>query len=179
MITITVSNDECLPKEAAQQMADAIHLLLNTNGIGNVVKYHSDSTAKCSDDAYFDLQKQKVQIKVVRHGKRDKNHTQNTVKTGVLGRVVHCKREPYDVYIGRGKCPRTGKDEGWGNPFSIGKDGDREAVIEKYEAWIRKQQGLLKQLHTLKGKVLGCWCAPKACHGDVLVKLIEEVYGPC
>jgi len=26
-------------------------------------------------------------------------------------------------------------------------------------------------LPELRGKVLGCWCAPKACHGDVLVSL--------
>jgi len=85
------------------------------------------------------------------------------------GKVVHCKREAYDVYIGR---PGP-----WGNPFSIGKDGTREEVIQKYEAWIRKQPELLAQLHTLKGKVLGCWCAPKACHGDVLLKLLKEVEG--
>ncbi len=40
--------------------------------------------------------------------------------------VVHCKRKTYDVYIGR-----PGK---WGNPFEIGKDGNRAEVIEKYEA---------------------------------------------
>ena len=93
------------------------------------------------------------------------------------GKVVHCKREPYDVYIGRGKCPRTGKTSIWYNKFHIGKDGTREEVIEKHEAWIRKQPKLLAQLHTLKGKVLGCWCKPKACHGDTLLRLIEEFGG--
>ena len=78
--------------------------------------------------------------------------------------VVHCKREKYDVYIGR--------PEKWGNPFSIGKDGTREEVIAKYRTWITKGDGkhLLKDLHELKGKTLGCWCAPKACHGDILTE---------
>lgn len=44
-------------------------------------------------------------------------------------KIVHCKKEPYDIYIGR-----PGK---WGNPFTIGKDGTREEVIVKYEEWIR------------------------------------------
>ncbi len=68
-------------------------------------------------------------------------------------KVVHCKREKYDVYIGR-----PGK---WGNPFSIGKDGTREDVIKKYEEWIRNNSKLLNDLHELKGKILSCWCGLK------------------
>jgi len=83
-------------------------------------------------------------------------------------KVVHCKREPYDVYIGR--------PSKWGNPFSIGigKDGTREEVIEKYREWIQNQPELLAQLSELRGKTLGCWCAPQACHGDVLVELANN-----
>jgi hypothetical protein len=83
-----------------------------------------------------------------------------------MARVVHCKKEKYDVYIGR--------PSKWGNPFTIGKDGTREEVIEKYETWIQTQPDLLSSLHELKGKTLACWCAPQACHGDVLVKLANE-----
>jgi hypothetical protein len=81
-------------------------------------------------------------------------------------KVVHCKREPFDVYIGR--------PSKWGNPFEIGKDGTREQVIALYEAWIKTQPDLMKALPELEGKILGCWCHPKACHGDVLIKLITE-----
>jgi hypothetical protein len=81
-------------------------------------------------------------------------------------RVVNIKEEGYDVYIGRGSQ--------WGNPFSIGKDGNRKEVITKYLDWIMGKPELLKQLVTLKGKRIGCWCKPKDCHGDVLVALIEE-----
>ncbi|RLC97002.1 MAG: hypothetical protein DRI46_13355 [Chloroflexi bacterium] len=79
--------------------------------------------------------------------------------------VVHCKRDEYDVYIGR-----PGK---WGNPFSSGKDGTRSQVIEKYREWIKQQPELMDSLHELEGKVLGCWCKPKACHGDVLLSLLR------
>ena len=80
-------------------------------------------------------------------------------------KVVHCKRAPYDVYIGR-----PGK---WGNPFEIGKDGTREEVIAKYETYIMNKPELLADLHELKGKVLGCYCKPLACHGDILAQLAE------
>ena len=82
-------------------------------------------------------------------------------------RVVHCKKEQFDVYIGR--------PSKWGNPFKIGKDGSREDVIQKYRQWILAKPQLMAQLSTeLKGKTLGCWCKPSACHGDVLAELADE-----
>jgi hypothetical protein len=80
--------------------------------------------------------------------------------------AVHCKKDQYDVYIGR--------PSKWGNPFAIGRDGSRDEVVEKYEAWVKTQPDLMGSLHELKGKILGCWCHPKACHGDVLSKLANK-----
>ncbi len=88
--------------------------------------------------------------------------------------VVHCKKEPYDVYIGR-PVPRSRlKASVWGNPFVIGKDGTREEVMEKYRAWLLSNTELLKRLPELKGKVLGCWCAPEACHGNILSEMANR-----
>lgn len=81
-------------------------------------------------------------------------------------KVVHCKREKYDVYIGRGSK--------WGNPFIIKRHGNREEVISKYKAYIMSRPDLIKSLPELKEKVLGCWCKPLACHGDILVQMIED-----
>ena len=80
-------------------------------------------------------------------------------------KVVHCKKDRYDVYIGR--------PSKWGNPFVIGQDGDRQEVVAKYEEWIKTQPHLLACLHELKGKTLGCYCSPLACHGDVLARLAD------
>lgn len=80
--------------------------------------------------------------------------------------VVNIKKEVYEVYIGRGSK--------WGNPFKIGVDGNRQEVIKKYTKWIITQPELMSSLNELDGKILGCYCAPKACHGDVLVYLIER-----
>ena len=90
--------------------------------------------------------------------------------------VVHCKKETYDVYIGR--------PSKWGNPFSHLKKSTkakylvdtREESIEAYKKWITEGEGkhLLNDLHELKGKTLGCWCKPKSCHGDVLAELVSK-----
>lgn len=85
-----------------------------------------------------------------------------------MTKVVNLRHEFYDVRI----C-RPGQ---WGNPFHIGRDGTREEVIEKYREWILTRPKLLIQLQFLKGKRLGCVCAPLACHGDVLVELVEGVF---
>lgn len=80
-----------------------------------------------------------------------------------MPQVVHCKRKPYDVYIGR--------PSKWGNPFVIGRDGTRKEVIEMYRTWIwlEPQTRLREEARRqLRGKVLGCFCAPQACHGDIL-----------
>lgn len=83
-------------------------------------------------------------------------------------KVVNLHKDSYDVYIGRGSK--------WGNPFVIGKDGTREEVVNKYEKWILTQPKLLNDLPELYGKTLGCFCHPKACHGDILVRLTREKY---
>ena len=75
--------------------------------------------------------------------------------------------EPYDVYIGR--------PSQWGNPFVIGLDGTREEVIEKYRIWLMSQPELIeKAKEELKGKRLACWCAPLACHGDILSEIANN-----
>ena len=58
------------------------------------------------------------------------------------------------LYIGRGSK--------WGNPFRIGPDGDRTAVIAKYERWLADQHQLLRALDKLRGRDLVCFCAPLA-----------------
>lgn len=84
----------------------------------------------------------------------------------MMTKVVHRNKDDYDVYIGR--------PSKWGNPFVIGKDGTRKEVLEKYRQYILNNKELYDSLMELDGKILGCWCKPKSCHGDVLVELIEQ-----
>jgi hypothetical protein len=73
------------------------------------------------------------------------------------------------VYIGRGSK--------WGNPFRIGRDGDRAAVIVMYERWLADQHHLLRALDELCSRDLICFCAPRACHGDLLLRLANTTRG--
>lgn len=88
-------------------------------------------------------------------------------------RVVNIRKEEYDVYIGRGS--------GWGNPFVIGKDGNREEVINKFlDLMLERMSGSerefwLGELEKLEGKTLGCFCSPLPCHGDVIVSLFSAL----
>ena len=87
-----------------------------------------------------------------------------------------------DVYIGRceGKTyPQTLRngERCWGNPFVVGKHGERGECVEKFRELIKTdiKAGRLSvaDLAALHGKTLGCFCAPNKCHGDVLEAAAE------
>ena len=62
----------------------------------------------------------------------------------------------------------------YGNPFRIGVDGDRAAVIAMYRALLRTKPALVLKIRTeLKGALLECWCAPEACHADVIAAVAD------
>jgi hypothetical protein len=103
-----------------------------------------------------------------------------------MGKVVNIYLDPYDIYIGRKSI--------WGNPYTVKlsrvpgtqRVASSKDAIRLYEEWLRQQPELLKQLPNLRGKTLGCFCAPKGgvgiekgtplfCHGQILLKLIEEM----
>lgn len=73
---------------------------------------------------------------------------------------------PEDVYIGR--------PSEWGNPFKMGPNQSREDVIQKYQEYIESTPGMLEKIRKLKGKNLVCFCSPKPCHGDILLKLANK-----
>jgi Domain of unknown function (DUF4326) len=66
------------------------------------------------------------------------------------------------VYVGRGSQ--------WGNPFKIGQHGTREEVIAKFKAEILPKLDVT----FLRNKDLVCWCAPLACHADLLLEKANE-----
>lgn len=111
----------------------------------------------------------------------------------------------FDVYIGRAtrraRDPRCHADALFCNPFPTSKTRTREEAIDLFEVLMRMRLGLpvgptvlegqahavmkgdvamgpgfwREELRKLAGKRLGCWCHPKTCHGDVLVRLLGEV----
>ena len=107
-------------------------------------------------------------------------------------RVVHVKKDPFDVYIGRVNKRANLRGSVWANPFRIGaahpetvEPITRKDAIELYKEWIVRGEGryLLRRLGELEGETLGCWCAraggvgahdPLICHGQILLLLLEH-----
>lgn len=91
-----------------------------------------------------------------------------------MTKVVNINHEPYDILICRGTK--------WGNPYTFleGKTlaqykvESREEAIQKYKEYILNSPSLLADLHELEGKILGCYCRPRRCHGDVLIEIIKS-----
>lgn len=90
-----------------------------------------------------------------------------------MNRVINIRKEHNEnaVYIGRGSK--------WGNPYRIDVHGTRNEVIRMYEEHLMTSPELLKDLHELKGRDLACFCAPKACHGDLLLKMANRPTFQC
>jgi len=95
------------------------------------------------------------------------------------GKVVHCKREQFDVYIGR-----TNTMHHYGNPFVVGTHGDAFKCVSNYRRWLttnayphlepERKAWILSRVKTLKNKRLGCFCTKPPCHGFILLELAEK-----
>ncbi|KAF8543010.1 hypothetical protein BDD12DRAFT_802468 [Trichophaea hybrida] len=82
--------------------------------------------------------------------------------------VSHCQMSLWEVYIGRATAQCI-----WGNPYNNYETQDRMMAIDMYERWLlnpKQTEIVSKAKRELKGKRLACWCAPKACHGDILAR---------
>ena len=90
--------------------------------------------------------------------------------------VVNIHKEPFDVYIGRAG---RGQDGYFGNRFRIGPGMTREDSVERFERYfvnrVEKDSEFKRRILALKGKRLGCFCKPSACHGDVIANWLNKM----
>ena len=91
-------------------------------------------------------------------------------------KVVNIRYEDFDVYIGRAG---RGQDGYFGNPYILTLGEKRGSSIEKFKTYffnrIKTDQEFKKRIHALKGKILGCFCKPYPCHGDVIAEYLETI----
>lgn len=79
----------------------------------------------------------------------------------VLNAKVVGKNRNGAIYIGR--------PSEWGNPFVVGKHGDRDQVLDDYVEHLHANPEFVDRVRRrLAGCDLICWCAPDACHGHIL-----------
>lgn len=100
------------------------------------------------------------------------------------GKVVNCKKQRYDVYIGR---EGQSSLHNYGNPFIVGQHGSRSVCVRKHWQWLAKgkfphieperRKWILENISSLRGKTLGCFCSRPPCHGYNLLELAERAKG--
>ncbi len=97
----------------------------------------------------------------------------------VKGKVVHCKHAKFDIYVGRHGSRYGFQDSLLYNPYPINDARTREQSIAQFEKYARERiaqdPDFRRAVEHCHGKTLGCWCAPLACHGSVLLKLAAEL----
>ena len=96
----------------------------------------------------------------------------------------------YRTYnLDRSKVTPIDRRSPFGNPFIMGEDGNRKKVIKEYAEWLREwvedgeeltigdvsNKWIIEHLYLLKDKILGCWCTPLPCHGDIIIKYLEDL----
>lgn len=114
--------------------------------------------------------------------------TQQTLSGDPTTEVVNQKRtDDFDIDIGRADRGQSHMNNtpvgepGWiGNPYPK-SDYGRAECIERFRAdfvdRLQNDSEFREAVEALRGKTLGCYCKPKACHGDVIVKFIERGNG--
>lgn len=83
--------------------------------------------------------------------------------------VANIRTDGCDVYVGR--------PSKWGNPFRVGVHGNRAEVMDMYYEWIwhdDREQLREDAKRELRGKVLGCHCAPQQCHAEILADIANS-----
>lgn len=87
-------------------------------------------------------------------------------------KVVNIKAgQRFTHYIGR--CCYGYEESPFHNPY---KTGTRKEKIQNFEKYARNNPELLLKIKELpEDAILGCWCFPKSCHGDIIIKLWEEM----
>lgn len=168
-----------LRKEDKGKSRDQAATLLNTNS-----RYVSDAK-KLKQEApkvfeqvktgELTLKKAKAKVKDSKHKEKDnwtesERERQELVLSGIsvtanqqtdISLIGWAKEKGLYVPIDRGTI--------WGNPFKVDEDGSRKEILRKYEFYYFMKPSLWEKLNSLKGKVLGCWCYPEKCHGDILI----------
>lgn len=87
--------------------------------------------------------------------------------------------QPTSIYIGRRVAYVKGTfNSQWANPFTL-KEYERGEALGLYENHLRERLEDLPstklEILRMEGKQLGCWCHPEECHGDIIVKVFEEL----
>jgi hypothetical protein len=67
---------------------------------------------------------------------------------------------------------QVGSPSRWANPFRTTVEAQRDAACDAYELWLQDRPELVEAMkRELRGKDLVCWCSPKRCHADTILRI--------
>ena len=127
------------------------------------------------------------QINALKHNKPEEEEDEqeevvivkeDIVNLNMMVNVEEWKERDGNLYIGR-------KSHGfqmskWRNPFRVDDcEGGRAESLVLFEKYIRQEKHLMDSINELEGKQLGCFCKPEGCHGDILLKILQESKEAC
>mgnify|MGYP002760484960 FL=1 len=107
----------------------------------------------------------------------EKSHSENqqsTLSGKPTTKIVNVKKH------GREGVTMIDRGTIFGNKFILKKDGGdytRKESVERYREWfkhkVEEDAEFRKSVHNLIGEILGCWCKPKDCHGDIILQYLR------
>ena len=87
--------------------------------------------------------------------------------------VVNIYKENYDVYIGRKGKGQSGE---FGNPYNrYGREESLKLFRKYFYDRIKNDRQFAAHVHKLRGKILGCFCHPKPCHGHIIADYLNNL----
>jgi hypothetical protein len=172
-----------------------IHPKSKKNSVRSKINHYSQYTMSVEGESWWSLLGEIDRLETELTNKR-KSHGA-AKETAVTAKRTRCAEtrvvclqrkngkivQDCDVYIGR-RWIMGGWDlpqSKWANPYTIRQVGSAEKAVRLYDEYVRESPHLMASLSELEGKRLGCWCKKKptdVCHGDVLVRLVNEMHLP-
>lgn len=78
----------------------------------------------------------------------------------------HYSKSQITAMIASGNAVRCDRQSRHGNPFRMQNESQRDFVCDQFEAKVLPNL----DVSSLAGKDLLCWCAPKRCHCDAILR---------
>lgn len=169
---------DCYCKKYYQKGTESIDLTIVPHGCGKTCDFKVCTHLTCNLVCHPGPHIQCTNCETLNQTNEDK--TTETIAINLKGKQPlvgsQCEKDKDIVYCGRRNTMGGWRlsQSAWANPFKVTEEETNEIVCEKYENYIRSKPELMNQLSTLVGKKLACWCVPKPCHTQILIKLMKE-----
>ena len=159
-------------KEIKQQKNEGVFVAANDKDILKKAKEIKEQKAAAYKQKIVERIENKVSQTEISQEEQDLIDKLSSGETIVINinKHFHVLKEAKE----RGLYYQIDRYSSYGNPFFLDTDGNRDEVCDGYIEYFKHKRSLHNKVKELKGKALGCHCAPLRCHGDHLKSLADE-----